>query len=275
MNIFDALLLSMFGFAVAVPSSMIGVGGGFLIVPVLILIFQLPAQNAIAISLVAICGTTISATVAYVKQKRIDYKLGLLYDVLDVPGVAIGAYFTTLLPSNWLTGMVGFFLVSLSILFMIRREDAVYSTKQRSTKIGSKIWTRRKIDSSGKPFEYRVIRPGLALFSSFAGGLVTGVSGLGGGITDTTTMIMLGVPPHIAVASSEFAMALTNGAGVVAHGILNNILIDYALLITVGTIIGAQVGSLLAKRVKGRTLRKLLCIIALLVGLRLILLTFL
>ncbi len=61
-----------------------------------------------------------------------------------------------------------------------------------------------------------------------------------GGITDTTTMMLLGVPAHIAVASSEFAVALTHGAGVIIHGFLQNISIEYAISITIGTIIGAS-----------------------------------
>lgn len=272
MNTLEILLLPLVGFIVAVPSSMVGLGGGCLIVPILILFFQLPSQNAVAISLVAISGTTISATIAYAKQGRIDYMLGLLYDVLDLPGVAIGAYLTALLPSNLLTGIVGFFIASISIILMVRKENNSSSTKHEATNIGSKVWKRRKTDSSGKTFEYVVQRPDLALFSSLMGGIVTGLAGLGGGITDAATMVLLGVPPHIAVASSEFAMALTNGTGVIAHGLLNNILIDYALLITVGTITGAQVGSLLAKRIKGRILKMLLCLIAFLIGLRLILL---
>ena len=85
------ILVFAIGFIISVPSSMVGHGGGFLIVPILILIFQLPAKNAIAVSLVAICGTAFSATIGYMRQKRVDYKLGFLYDVLEVPGVVIGA----------------------------------------------------------------------------------------------------------------------------------------------------------------------------------------
>lgn len=104
-----------------------------------------------------------------------------------------------------------------------------------------------------------------------AGGVITGLAGLGGGITDTSTMILLGVPPPIAAASSEFAMAVTNGAGVVAHGLLRNILIEFALPMTIGTVIGAQIGCSLAKRVRANTLRKALTIIAFFSGLRLVL----
>lgn len=269
MNALEVLSLLIIGFGVAVPSSMAGLGGGFLIVPILILIFQLPAQNAIAISLVAICGTTVSATIAYVRQKRVDYLLGLLYDVFDIPGVAIGAYLTTLFPSNLLAGIVGVFIMFMSVIFTMRNGE-LPGEKHGASKGGDRTWRRRRVDSWGRIFEYSVDKPYLTFVSSFAGGLVTGLCGLGGGITDTMTMIILGVSPHIAVASSEFAMALTNGTGVVAHGLLNNILIGYAFPITVGTIVGAQVGSFFAKRVREKTLRKILALIAFFMGLGLI-----
>jgi len=69
-------------------------------------------------------------------------------------------------------------------------------------------------------------------------------------------------------------MALTNGVGVIAHGLLQNILIEFALPMTVGTVIGAQIGCSLAKRVGAKTLRTILASIAFLSGLRLILSLF-
>jgi len=268
MGILEAFFYLIIGFTVAVPASMAGLGGGILIVPILI-ISGLPAQNAIAISLVAICGTTISATIAYARQKRVDYMLGVLYDLFDIPGVAVGAYLTTLFRSNLLAGIVGVFIIVMSIVLMKNNRE-----KHEVSKVESGGWKRRKTDSSGKVFEYVVRKPSLALISSFTGGLVTGLAGLGGGITDTVTMILLGVPPHIAVASSEFAMAITNGTGVVAHGLLNNILVEYALPITIGTIVGAQVGSYLSRRVGERALKKILAFIAFFVGVRLVLYVF-
>jgi len=272
MGLIDASLLLLIGFAIGAPLSMVGLGGGLLIVPALILIFGLPPQNAVAISLVAMVGTTVSASIGYIRQGRVDYKLGLLYDILDVPGVVFGAYLTTILPKDILTGLCGFFIVFISLLLIARRGRA--SSARDNEQITGKEWKRRKIDSSNQIFEYVIRKPSLALISSFTGGLVTGLVGLGGGITDTTTMILLGVPPHIAVATSEFAMALTNGIGVVAHGVLQNILWDYAVPLTTGTFVGAQIGVLTAKRVEGETLTKMLSAIALILGLRLILLFF-
>jgi len=273
MSPIEASLLLMLGFVIGVPVSMVGLGGGILIVPALILVFGLPAQNAVAISLVAMCGTTFSATIGYMRQGRVDYKLGLLYDILDVLGVVSGAYLTTILSKDILAGLCGVFVIFISLLLIRKRKSAASSTKN-SLQNSDKGWKRKKIDSSKQIFEYVIRRPSLALTSSFAGGLVTGLVGLGGGLTDTTTMILLGVPPHIAVASSEFAMALTNGVGVIAHGILQNILWEYAVPLAVGTFIGAQIGVFASKRVKGETLTKILSAIALVLGLRLILLLF-
>lgn len=264
-------VLLMLGFIVGLPASMCGLGGGFILVPTLILVFNLPPQSAIAISLVAMCGTTISASIGYIKQKRVDYKLALLYDVFDIPGVIVGAYLTTILPKNLLIGICGFFILFLSLLMLRNLRKRSFSTKNKESDMTCNGWGRKVSDSMNKVFEYKIRRPGLIMVSSLLSGLVTGLAGLGGGITDTTTMILLGVPAHIAVASSEFAMALTNGAGVITHGFFQNISIEYALPITIGTIIGAQVGVLLAKRTNQKTLKLILSVIALLFSIRLIL----
>jgi uncharacterized membrane protein YfcA len=65
-------------------------------------------------------------------------------------------------------------------------------------------------------------------------------------------------------------MAITNGVGVVTHGLLNNVLLEYAIPITLGTVIGAQIGCALANRVKGKTIRHILAILAILSALRLL-----
>ena len=264
-------VLLMLGFIVGLPASMCGLGGGFILVPTLILVFNLSPQNAIAISLVAMCGTTISATLGYIKQKRVDYKLALLYDIFDIPGVVVGAYLTTILPKNLLIGLCGFLILFLSLLILRNLRARKLSTKNKESNMTCNGWERKVSDSMNQVFEYKIRRPDLIVISSLMSGLVTGLAGLGGGITDTTTMMLLGIPSHIAIASSEFAMALTNGAGVITHGFLQNISIGYAIPITIGTILGAQVGVLVAKRTKQKTLKMILSVVSLLFSVRLIL----
>jgi len=269
MNVIETLFVFVLGFAVGVPSSMVGLGGGIMIVPALIILFQVPAQNAIAISLVAILGTTVSSTIGYVRRKQVDYKLGLLYDILDVPGIVIGAYLTTFLPENILAGICGAFILFITII-LIRSKRKPESPISIPGESGTREWNRIRVDHKGRAISYALRNPLLALTSSFVGGIVTGLAGLGGGITDVSSMILLGIPTHIAVASSEFAMAITNGIGVVTHGLLNNLLIEYAIPIVVGTVIGAQIGCALSNRVKGKTIRNILAVLAILSALRLL-----
>jgi len=268
MSIIEAILVLLLGFVVGVPASMVGLGGGVIIVPALIVLFQVPVNNAIAISLVAILGTTVSATFGYIRHKQIDYKLGLLYDVLDVPGIILGAYITTLLPLNILAGICGVFIIFIAAIMIRNKRKKSCSENGLETNHGK--WTRNGVDHKGKSVKYVLRSRSLAMVSSFVGGIVTGLAGLGGGITDVTSMILLGVPTHIAVATSEFAMAITNGVGVVTHGLLSNLLLEYAIPITIGTVIGAQVGCLLAKRVNGKAIRSILFIVAILAGIRLV-----
>ena len=269
MNIIQTLLVFLLGFVVGVPSAMVGLGGGIIIVPALIMLFQIPAKNAIAISLVAILGTTVSSTIGYIKHRQVDYKLGLLYDILDVPGIVLGAYITTFLPQNVLAGICGAFILIITILMIRSKRKPESNYESIPGESGTREWIRNGIDKD-RAVAYALRNPFLALASSFLGGLITGLAGLGGGITDVSTMILLGIPTHIAVATSEFAMAVTNGVGVVTHGLLNNLLLDYAIPITIGTIIGAQIGIILAKRVKGKTIRNILAVIAILSALRLL-----
>lgn len=270
MNITLTFLVFLLGFVVGVPSAMVGLGGGIIIVPALIMLFQIPAKNAIAISLVAILGTTVSSTIGYIRHKQVDYKLGLLYDILDVPGIVLGAYITTFLPQNVLAGICGAFILIITLILIRSKRKQTCACESIPGESGTREWIRNGIDHKGRAVSYALRNPLLALASSFLGGLVTGLAGLGGGITDVSSMILLGIPTHIAVATSEFAMAITNGVGVVTHGLLNNVLIEYAIPITIGTVIGAQIGCILAKRVKGKTIRNLLAIIAILSALRLL-----
>lgn len=266
----DIIILVLLGIIIGLIASMVGLGGGFLIVPTLILIFGLPTKNAIAISLMAISGTTISATIGYFLQRRIDFRLGLLYDILDIPGVILGAYLTTLLPSNILKVFCGIFIIFISLILIKNKQSFISEEGLIKERKEEKGWQRKIVDSFGQKFEYSIQKPIFALISSFFGGLITGLTGLGGGITDTSTMILIGVPAHIAVASSEFAMALTNIVGVITHGFLRNILFTFAIPLTLGTILGAQIGCRLVKAIKGKLLTKIIALVAFIIGLRLL-----
>jgi hypothetical protein len=94
----------------------------------------------------------------------------------------------------------------------LRKKRCSIKTEQINTvfQIG---WVKTVKDSTNHMFHYTIRKPGFIVLSSLLSDLVTELAGLYGGITDTTTMMLLGIPAHIAIASSDFAMAHTNGTG--------------------------------------------------------------
>jgi uncharacterized membrane protein YfcA len=121
-----------------------------------------------------------------------------------------------------------------------------------------------------------VNNPVIASFSSFAGGFVSGLGGVGGGTADTTTMILLGLDPKKAAATSQFAMVFTSVFGVIVHILFRTYtgIFIWPAIMTLGAIIGAQVGVSLCSKIHSNIIRKLLAVLAFYTGILLILLMF-
>jgi len=275
MEILLFISLILIGFFISFICSMVGLGGGILFIPILILVYKISSQMAVGISILAMTATTTSATIGYFKYKCVDWKLGIIYDILDIPGVMIGAYITTLISNIILEIICGLAIIilGLSVIFQKKSEKDQNSTNIRNNYIKSELINEKsenfkeKIDYS---YAWRGKRLKYALISSFLGGLITGMVGLGGGITDTTTMILLGVPINVAAGSSSFAMLLTNITGFLSHSFLGNINLALGISLAIGAFIGAQFGSHIAIKVNKNILRKILAIIAIFSGIRLL-----
>jgi uncharacterized membrane protein YfcA len=277
--------------------SMVGLGGGILFIPLLVLVFEIPIESAVAISLCGMTATTTSATISYWRQKKINYKLGLLYNILDIPGVILGAYLSKILPSWVLSLNAGAIIIALAALLLGKNvkkkcddETVVLDNKKiviseggtQSCEIKEEIIKtnlrypnlQEKFKVSWSKLWEGIPHPTLILLSSFLGGLITGMVGMGGGTADTTSMILSGVPIDIAAGTSAFAMMMTNVVGITTHGFLGNILWEYAIPLTIGAALGAQLGGLLCKRLNAQILKTVLCCLAIFAGLRLLLTPF-
>jgi len=253
------LALFMLGLLVTTVFTMVGLAGGLLIVPILILGFGLPAQQAVGVSLMMMTFATLSATIAYARQRRINYRVGVLLDVLDVPGALVGAWLTTLIASNLLAGLFGAFLLIVSIFVIMRKNE------QTTDVMGIK---RRILGLPVQAFYF-------CLLASFASGAVAGMFGAGGGTVDMAAMIlMLRMSPYIAVGTSEFGMALTNTAALIPHAFLGNVALGYAVPLAAGAVVGAQIGPTLSRRAKVITLRKILGLVFIIIGLRMIIVPY-
>jgi hypothetical protein len=266
MEISTLALLLILSFLAYFFLSMVGLGGGLLVVPMLILIFDIPPSIAIGTSLFAMSISTFSATMGYWSRKCVNWKLALAYNVFDIPGIIIGALLTKVAPATVLEIICGSVIIILAILVLKKKST------QRISEITPHHKNREDIrDFPDLSFAWTGKNLRVVIISSFLGGLITGMVGIGGGTVDTTSMILIGVPMNIAAGSSSLAMFMTNIFGGVTHISLGNIWWEYAIPLGVMALIAAFLGSRLAPKLNSNILRKMLGIIALITGLRLLL----
>jgi len=264
--------LPFVSFAVGIISSMIGVGGGFLVVPMLVLVYGLPTQQAVGTSLAMVIFTALSSTLAYVRQQRVDYLLGMILVVGTIPGAMAGAYATRLVSSAGLSSLFGIFLVAVAARMLL---SSISGGAAKPSSTGGRGWRRRLVDSRGDEFQYSVrIKPGIPL--SILSGFASGFFGVGGGVVMVPVInLAMGVPIHLAVATSMFLMIFTSLSGVATHLAIGNVLPDYALFLAGGVIVGAQIGARVARRMQASHLGSLFAVMLIIIGARMALEYFL
>jgi uncharacterized membrane protein YfcA len=264
------LLLIPLGMAVGAFGTLVGAGGGFILVPVLLLLYpHQDPKTLTATSLLVVSLNAVSGSFAYARQKRIDYLSGRWFALATLPGAIGGAVVVGYIPRRQFDALFAIIVivVALFLLFRSRRTGLVDPVRGR--------WAvrRRMVDSKGDAFAYAFNMPkGLAL--SAATGFMSSLLGIGGGIIHVPAMTMLlHFPVHIAVATSQFVLGIMAGQGVATHvltgGIQWDVWLARGLLVSVGAVPGAQVGARLARRAEGTTILRVLAGALLLVGVRL------
>jgi uncharacterized membrane protein YfcA len=271
------LLLGLLGVFSGFLGGLLGVGGGVIVVPILILVFGFESRIAVGTSSMMVLFTALSGTGAYFRQKRIDWKTGILAAVTTVPGAAIGAYLTKFFSSGSLAIIFGLTLFVMATI-MIRRtlrgpnNQSTGNTVKVPQQSGSRAgWKRRIVDTAGNVFDYSArLNPGLPLL--FFGGLASGFLGIGGGLVVVPILDgIVGLPIHLAVATSRLTMIFTSFSSVSTHIMLGNVRIDYAIPLIIGILLGAQSGARTAKRLKSTALERVFAVFMIAIGIILIL----
>ncbi len=230
----DSLFLLAIGILVGCFGTIIGVGGGFVIVPLLTIIYQFSPQHAVGTSMAIVALNAISGSIVYVRQKRIDYRTGLLFAAATLPGSFLGAYLLQHISRP-------VFDIAFSI-FMIGTAAYIGIRKQQNAEVVD-IAAFRRPDYS-KPL-------GLAI--SFFVGFVASMAGIGGGVIHVPAMIYLFYfPPFIAIPTSHFILAISATFAAVSHASIGEVEWSFIPTLGTGAVIGAQFGGMLSHRIKGK-----------------------
>ncbi len=267
------LWLLPLGFMVGTFGTLIGAGGGFILVPVLLLLYPDKSPDTItSISLAVVFFNALSGSIAYARMKRVDYKSGIIFAVATIPGSILGAYTTALIPRNIFNGVFGMLLIAGSLFLLLKPKNE----KAKEGEPPKNYLTRSITDIEGisHTFSYN---PVLGVIISILVGYVSSLLGIGGGIIHVPVLVhLLNFPVHIATATSHFVLAVMSFSGTIVH-LLSGILSKGALqtvALSIGVLFGAQLGARLSKKLHGVWIIRGLAIALGLVGIRILIMAF-
>jgi len=254
----------LLGVLVGVVGTLIGAGGGFLVVPTLIILYGFTPQHAVGTSMVVVFLNALSGTFSYVAQKRIDYGLGIRFAVFASPGVIIGAF-----AGQQLSSMI--FSILFSLLLTLMAYSLIFKKDFYLVCEAGVLPAQRTVHDAGG--EVHTYSPDLSIgySGSFLVGLLSGLFGIGGGLIHVPLMNFMGIPIHIAAATSHFMIVITSFFGVMIFLGLKTIDLHYAVFLGVGSILGAYFGAKIAAETDSDLIKKIIAVILVLVALRLLL----
>ena len=276
----NALVIIALGGVVGLLTGMVGVGGGFLTTPILIF-YGIPPPVAVASAVTQITGTSVSGMLAHRRRKGVDYRMGAIIIVGGVVGALIGGWlFRLLQQGGQIDTVIALLYVLLlgSIGILMAKESATaLGIIEPSEKAKAKP-TRRRHNPlvASLPMRWRFYRSGLyisplaPLLLGFVAGMLTVLLGVGGGFIVVPAMIyLLGMSAQVVVGTSLLQILVVTGATTLVHATTTkSVDIVLAVLLLIGSVIGAQVGVRLTQKVKPELLRMMLAIMVLGVAFR-------
>lgn len=271
-------ILILLGIGIGALGTLIGAGGGFILVPVLILLYPTMKPEVLtAVSLAIVMVNALVGTIAYYQKRRIDFKAGIIFAVATIPGSIIGVFVTTMIPRGQFDVLFGILLILLAFFLFFKSGKRKGKSKElRTIKPGYTF--QRKKDKNGVIYEYAYsIKTGI-IISLFIG-FFSPLFGIGGGIIHVPAMTeILYFPVHIATATSQFVLGVMAMISVCVHyfqGSYDNPeVVRLMILLGIGVVPGSLLGARLSTLIKGGVIIKVLAISLAIIGLRILFNTF-
>ena len=234
------------GLGIGALGTLIGAGGGWMIVPILLLGFGFTPQQAAGTSLAVVFLNAFSGSIAYMVQRRVLYAMGIAFAAASVPGALLGAWLVQYLDPRAFSVLFGCLLLVIAIILHRGKHLVLFQS----------TWERV---GSARLQSFRSPMMCLGIFVSFFVGVLSSLFGVGGGIIHVPFLIMvLGLSVHTATATSQFVLAITSLTGSLVFLRQGQIHLTAAASMGLGVMIGAQGGAWLSTRLTGEPIRRIL-----------------
>ena len=274
---FVGLLMVASGAVAGVFGSLLGLGGGILIVPLLTLGFGLPLREAVGVSLVCVIMTSSAAAGVYLERHVANLRLGMTLELFTATGALVGGSVAFLLDDQILSLLFASLLLYVAFTMLRKRTPAPEAADAVAPDVTGSLASHDGSDTQPMALPahptlleqlsgegYRVRNLGRGIVGAIFAGVASALLGIGGGIIKVPLMhLSMGVPLRVATATSNLMIGITAAASAVIYLIRGGIDPYVAGPTAIGVFLGATAGSRLGHKVDGRLLRMLFVVVIL------------
>ena len=269
------LVMFLVSIAAGLVGSLVGLGGGVVVIPMLTIFLGVDIHFAIGASIVSVIATSSGAAATYVKDKMTNLRIGMFLELGTTAGAIVGALVSAYVDSVVLELVFGSILL-VSLIPLIRQigEDIPKSPELEGlAKRLSLTGSYEEID--GSMVNYNAARPGRGLAGMVVAGLVSGLLGIGSGTFKVLSMdLAMKLPMKVSTTTSNFMIGVTAAASAGIYFVRGDVDPVIVAPVALGILIGAYAGSRLLGRARNPTVRKIFALVLAVAGIEMVLSAF-
>ena len=249
--------------------SLLGIGGGLIVVPALTLIFHVDIRYAIAASLVSIIATSSGAAASFLKDQLTNIKVAILLEVGTVFGAISGFLIASYIKTSVLYFIFGGFLI-FSTMMMFKKRDSQTAVENHAW--SNKLGLASSVpDLNGSQVSYQVANAPLGLFFMYLAGILSALLGIGSGILKVLAMDgVMKLPIKVSSATSNFMIGVTAAASAGAYLIRGDIHPEIAGPVALGIIVGSWFGARAMIKMNPAVIRRIFIVLLLVTSIQMI-----
>ena len=248
--------------------SLVGLGGGVFIVPLLTLVFGLPIHDAIGASIVSVIATSSGAAAAYVKDHITNLRVGMFLEIATTIGAVCGAFLSLIAPTPILFIVFGLVLLISAAPLLVRLGEELPQG------VRSDLWARQLALAGsypdarlGREVPYQVTRVPLGFGLMYVAGMISGLLGIGSGTFKVLAMdTAMRLPMKVSTTTSNFMIGVTAAASAGIYFQQGDINPIVAAPVALGVLSGAMLGAKTLAKLSNATIRKIFIPILILIA---------
>jgi uncharacterized membrane protein YfcA len=255
-----------------VLGSLLGLGGGVIVVPALTLLLGVDIRYAIGASIVSVIATSSGAAAAYVRERMTNLRVAMFLELATTSGAITGALLATSVGTRWLYLTFGL-LLAASALAMFRRRADVVDRDVGTSALADRLRLHGSyVDAAGhREVAYQVHGAASGLGLMYVAGTVSGLLGIGSGALKVPAMdLAMRLPIKVSTATSNFMIGVTAAASAGIYFARGDIDPFIAAPVAIGVVVGATAGSRLLGRLPSSAIRAIFVVVLLVVSIQMI-----